>query len=479
MNDERNALLSVLMFIVDMVLATAGIILGVYVCNKDMILTGEVYKCIFVFLVFLVFFFAMYDLYKTRTDEVFGAAVSTTFSALFSTICTLLTAFAFQWDLSSLILWITALLSAWVLLVLWRTSMALLIKKFGVQKKCLIIENMNNTSRLARKLKYASNEGRKSFYYLIDEENNKEIEILLNEKLRNYDLIIITPAVSKELSERIMYKAFMLGKDVSVLADLGNVSTLKGKIRQLDDTPVIEKRNVNINIFQRIIKRCFDIVFALIMGIVFSPAFLICAIMIKLDSKGPVIYKQERYTINKKIFTIYKFRTMVQDAEKYGAKIAEKDDPRITKVGKILRATRLDELPQIINVFLGSMSVVGPRPERPVFADEFSKTIKNYDIRFRVKAGITGYAHVYGKYSTRMSDRILMDTIYIINYSILTDIKIILLTGKIMLLKSAAEGIDEELDKELSSSEREEERRRVTVREMGEKDDNINYHTGV
>ena len=479
MDNQKNSFLSILMFVVDMLLSISGIIIGGYIFRGDIFPEGDLHRYILVFLAFLTFFFMMYDLYQTSTDEVFGAAVSTSFSTLFSTICTFIVAFALRWKLFSLPVWIVASLITWALLVTWRTTIAMLIKKFGRKKKCLIIENMNNTSRLARKLKYASNEGRESFYYLIDEENSDEIEILLNKKLREYDLIIITPAVSKDISERIMQKAFMLGKDVSVLADLGNVSTLKGKIRQLDDTPVIEKKNVNINIFRRIVKRCFDIVFALIMGIVFSPAFLICAVMIKLDSKGPVIYKQERYTINKKIFTIYKFRTMVQDAEKDGAKIAEKDDPRVTKVGKILRATRLDELPQIINVFMGSMSVVGPRPERPIFADEFSKTVKNYDIRFCVKAGITGYAHVYGKYNTRMSDRILMDTIYIVNYSILTDIKIILLTGKIMLLKSAAEGIDEDLDKELSSSEREEERRRITVREMGVKDDSINYHTGV
>ena len=302
MDSQKNPILSIIIFVVDILLSITGICIGedIYssIYKNDIMLTEAASKYILVFLIFLTFFFLMYDLYQTSTDDVYGATVSTTFSAFFATICSLITAFALKWQMYSLPVWVITSLTAWIFIVVWRTILALLIKKFGKKKKCLIIENKNNTSRLARKLKYASNEGRESFYYLIDENNSKEVDILLIEKIKEYDLVFIAPAISKELSERIMFTAFMLGKDVSVLADLSNVSTLKGKIRQLDDTPVIEKKNVNINIFQRIFKRCFDIVFAVIMGIVFSPAFLICAIMIKLDSKGPVIYKQERYTIH-------------------------------------------------------------------------------------------------------------------------------------------------------------------------------------
>ncbi|MBR0303862.1 MAG: sugar transferase, partial [Clostridia bacterium] len=142
------------------------------------------------------------------------------------------------------------------------------------------------------------------------------------------------------------------------------------------------------------------------------------------------------------------------------------NDPRITRVGKILRALRIDELPQIFNILGGSMSVVGPRPERPIFAEEFSKNVKDYDIRFSVKAGLTGYAQIYGKYNTRVSDKILMDIIYILNYSILLDIKIILLTGKTMFTKSATEGFDEEKDREMISEENEIRRREETVKDI-------------
>ena len=155
---------------------------------------------------------------------------------------------------------------------------------------------------------------------------------------------------------------------------------------------------------------------------------------------------------------------MYTDAEKNGAQLATEDDPRITRVGKFLRATRLDELPQLYNILFGHMSVVGPRPERPIFADRFSEDVGNYDTRYFVKAGLTGYAQVYGKYNTRASDKILMDLIYITNYSFLLDIKLIILTTKTMFVKSATEGLNEENDKMLSSEEKEEQRRAETVK---------------
>ena len=132
---------------------------------------------------------------------------------------------------------------------------------------------------------------------------------------------------------------------------------------------------------------------------------------------------------------------MVPDAEKLsGPKFAEKDDPRITRVGKFLRACRMDELPQLLNVLKGEMSLVGPRPERPFFVEQFSKEVENYDDRFRVKAGLTSLSHVYGKYTTCIQDRTYYDLYYIVNYSLFLDFKILLLTTKTIFLKSAAEG---------------------------------------
>ena len=199
-----------------------------------------------------------------------------------------------------------------------------------------------------------------------------------------------------------------------------------------------------LSAFELFLKRFMDIVIAGIGVIVAAVPMLIIALLIKLTSPGPVFYKQVRLTKDKKEFNIYKFRTMIPDAEKLsGPKFAEKDDPRITPIGKILRACRLDELPQILNILKGDMSVVGPRPERPVFVEQFEKEIEDYNYRFEVKAGLTSLSHVYGRYSTYIHDRTYYDLFYITHYSLFLDLKIILLTTKTMLLKSAAEGEDD------------------------------------
>jgi len=455
------------MFAVDMFLTAGVFLLSRVIIHRDYIYSVSATRYILAFTVFLVFFFTMYDLYKTKTDDAFSAMVATAFSVFFSGVCTFFTAFALRWRMFSIRVWFIEIGMLFVSLVAWRTIAALLIKKYGPKKKCMILENMNNTSRLARKLKYASNVGRETTYFMINEENEQEINSLINERITEYDLIFISSAISDDIAHKIMTKAFLLGKEISVLADLNSVSTFKGSIYQVDDTPVIEKSGIRMSNTQRLVKRLFDIVFSLVLCILCSPIFAVCAILIKLDSKGPVFYKQERYTLHKKVFNVYKFRTMVTDAEKNGAQFATDNDPRITKVGKVLRALRLDELPQLFNILSGSMSVVGPRPERPVFADEFSDMVKDYDMRYLVKAGLTGYAQIYGKYNTRVSDKILMDIIYILNYSLLLDLKIILLTGKIMFMKSATEGVDEKKDEELSSDLYEEKRREETIKNIG------------
>ena len=179
------------------------------------------------------------------------------------------------------------------------------------------------------------------------------------------------------------------------------------------------------------------------MLIVLSPLFLILALAIKTDSKGPVFYRQKRLTLNSREFDILKFRSMIVDAEKQaGAVLAADNDPRITKVGNLIRATRLDELPQILNILKGDMSIVGPRPERKCFAEEYAKEIPEFTYRTKVKGGLTGYAQVYGKYNTSAYDKLRLDLMYIENYSLLLDIKLIILTLRIIFRKDSTEGID-------------------------------------
>ena len=209
------------------------------------------------------------------------------------------------------------------------------------------------------------------------------------------------------------------------------------------DTPFLLLRNYGLSFEQRVLKRAMDIIISLAMLIAASPFMLLTALAIKLEDRGPALYKQERVTLNGKKFYIYKFRSMVMDAEKYGAQFSTKNDPRITKVGKFIRAARLDELPQLWNILNGDMSIVGPRPERQNYIDEFCEETPEFIYRLKVKAGLTGYAQIYGKYNTTPLDKLKLDLMYIESYSVLLDIKLIFLTLKIMFMKESTEGVEE------------------------------------
>lgn len=209
--------------------------------------------------------------------------------------------------------------------------------------------------------------------------------------------------------------------------------------------PILKTQRYKPSIEYQIIKRTMDIVVSGIATIVLSPLFLITAIAVKSDG-GPTFYKQKRLTKDGKVFEILKFRSMRVDAEKYSGAVlsAGENDPRITKVGRIIRACRLDELPQLLNILKGDMSLVGPRPERPELQKEIEKEVPEFGLRLQAKAGLTGYAQVYGKYNTTFYDKLLMDLMYISKPSILEDLTIMLATVKILTSKESTEGVGEE-----------------------------------
>lgn len=192
------------------------------------------------------------------------------------------------------------------------------------------------------------------------------------------------------------------------------------------------------------LKRIFDIFISAIALLLLSPLMLIVALAVKLNDGGPVFYKQVRLTKYKKEFKILKFRSMRVDAEKDGkARLASEHDDRITKVGRFIRACRLDELPQLINILKGDMSIVGPRPERPEIAAEYEKQIPDFNLRLQVRAGLTGYAQVYGKYNTNPYDKLEFDLMYINQMGLVEDLKIMVNTVKILFQKDSTEGINE------------------------------------
>jgi exopolysaccharide biosynthesis polyprenyl glycosylphosphotransferase len=209
------------------------------------------------------------------------------------------------------------------------------------------------------------------------------------------------------------------------------------------DSPLLLTREYCLTMEQRFIKRMIDIVCSLILIIVSSPIMLITALLIKISDRGPVLYKQVRCTLDQREFRILKFRSMRPDAEKDGqARLAQKNDDRITPVGKVIRKCRIDELPQLFNILKGDMSFIGPRPERPEIIAQYVEVMPEFVYRMKVKAGLAGFAQVYGKYNTTPYDKLKLDLTYIENYSVLLDLKLMLLTLKVLFWPDSTEGVD-------------------------------------
>lgn len=261
---------------------------------------------------------------------------------------------------------------------------------------------------------------------------------------------ILINDVPAHIENAIIKKCFEKDKRVYVVPKLADIIIRSADSINVVDTPLFLNRNLGMSLEQRFIKRAIDIVFSGLALLVFSPIFLVTALAIKLEDRGPVFFKQERVTRNGKHFMILKFRSMIVDAEKDGKShpAGEKDD-RITKVGNVIRACRIDELPQLLNILSGDMSIVGPRPERYEHVEKYSKDIPEFKYREKVKGGLTGYAQVYGKYNTTALDKLKLDLMYIANYSVLLDFQIMFETVKILFQKESTEGFSEEKIKEL------------------------------
>ncbi len=259
----------------------------------------------------------------------------------------------------------------------------------------------------------------------------------------NYDAVIIND-VSAQIRNDLLKFCYQNQIRTYVAPKMTDIIVRGATDICLFDTPLLLVRRRGLTFMQRLVKRLMDIVLSLIAVIIASPILLIVALAIKIEDGGPVFYKQARVTQGGKVFNILKFRSMIPNAEKDGkSQPAIDNDPRITKVGKIIRATRIDELPQILNILKGDMSIVGPRPERVEHVEEYSRNIPEFDFRLSVKGGLTGYAQVYGKYNTTPYDKLRLDLMYIENYSLMLDIKLILMTIRIMLKKESTEGFNE------------------------------------
>lgn len=299
-------------------------------------------------------------------------------------------------------------------------------------------------------------ETRRDKYAIYDAINIDEGMDAIHEKMKEFQAVIIGDISAVKRNDMLKY-CYANKIRAYVIPKISDIILMGADRIHVFDTPLLLSKGYALSFDQRFWKRLLDLIIAVPMLIIVSPVMLITAIVIILYDRGPVFYKQVRCTIYEKEFSIYKFRSMIVNAESDGvAKLAKENDDRITPVGKFIRATRIDELPQLFNIIKGDMSFVGPRPERPEIMREYCEEMPEFKFRTRVKAGLTGYAQVYGKYNTTPYDKLKLDLFYIENYSIWTDIKLILMTVKTVLKKDATEGIGADqitAEKEVSATE--------------------------
>ena len=271
---------------------------------------------------------------------------------------------------------------------------------------------------------------------------NEDEQTIFN-AINDYEAVLIGD-IEKSLQNNILRYCYKERKRIYLSPTSNDIIINNSYQSQIFDAPVLVCRNNGLTIEQQLIKRATDLLVSLIGLIIASPIMIIVALAIKLYDGGPVFFKQNRVTKDGKIFNVLKFRSMIVDADKVKLRKATTDDDRITPIGKFIRPLRLDELPQLLNILKGDMSLVGPRPERTENVYEYTQMLPEFDLRHRVKGGLTGYAQIYGKYNTSPQSKLNMDLIYIEKYSLLLDLKLLVMTIKILFMRESTEGFSDE-----------------------------------
>lgn len=306
--------------------------------------------------------------------------------------------------------------------ILWK------MRKQGLnQKHILMIGESQMAEQYMDRLRENPKWGYQVFAHLKDEE--KLERILEGNELD--EVVIALRAEDYGKLERIVDVCEKAGVHTKMIPDFGNVISTRPYIEDVQGIPVIHVRRVPLNIMRnRVAKRAVDLIGATVAIILFSPVMLLTALVVALTEEGSVIYRQERVGLHNQVFYMYKFRSMImQDEEKEKAEWSTRNDPRITPVGKLIRRTSIDELPQLFNVLKGEMSLVGPRPERPQFVQKFRDEIPRYMVKHQVRPGMTGWAQINGyRGNTSIEKRIEYDLYYIENWTMVFDMKILILT---------------------------------------------------
>jgi exopolysaccharide biosynthesis polyprenyl glycosylphosphotransferase len=323
-----------------------------------------------------------------------------------------------------------------VVMVLWGYLLDVINERYSVSNRVLLVGGEETNRKVAETLL-----GFRGNKVQIAGKIESVVD-LKEEHLDKIDSFCLTSDLKGRDRETMIEIAVSKGKAIYIIPHFHEIILNSSIWSQFDDTPVLKVRKLSLSMEQRFAKRVFDLVATVPILLLAIPFMGIAAVLIKMNDKGPVFYAQERLTIDGRPLELIKFRTMIVDAEENsGPILAFAGDERITKIGRILRKTRLDELPQLFNVIKGDLSLVGPRPERKFFYEEYESEVPQFKYRLSVKAGITGLGQIHGKYTTSPKDKLTYDLMYIYDYSLLLDIKILLKTIRIVFTKSSSDGV--------------------------------------
>ena len=324
-----------------------------------------------------------------------------------------------------------------VIVLIWALFMRWIYAIIYPPHEMLLIYGDISPDAIIRKL-----ESRKDKYHVKDTVALSAGVDTIYEKILQYDAVLVGDI---PVHDRNQFVKYCFEKNIRCygIPKITDIMIRNSESIDLFDSPLLLFRNNGLTYRQMFVKRAMDIAISLIGIVLSSPIMLVIAACIYGYDRGPVFYRQKRQTKDGREFEILKFRSMIVDSERHGARLAKEHDDRITPVGKVIRRLHFDELPQLFNILKGDMAFVGPRPERKVITEEYTKEIPEFPFRLKVKAGLTGYAQVYGQYNTVPYDKLKLDLTYITNYSLWLDIKLIILTVKILFQKEKSEGVDD------------------------------------
>ncbi|AGY81975.1 sugar transferase [Carnobacterium inhibens] len=436
----------IIIVLMDVFLYHLSILLSFYVrykSNIPMYNYNAYENSIFYILILFVLLNLLFGVYVFYNKSIADFLYFTIIIQLIMTISIMALTFFGRWFTFPRSVLLISLIFSIIILFFWRVIVYKFYERFSGSKQVMVVGTEKDIKNAIFNIGNAKSK-RHIVKYAVVSNYYTNVKKYLDE----VDIVYLASGLSEQEKENIYNLLVREKKKLFLTTSFDNLLLVNPNIMNIEDESIIEISNFEISSEDDLIKRLMDILFSIILIMVTSPFMLITSLLVKLTSEGPILYKQVRITKDGKEFNVLKFRSMSASAEKdSGPVLASSNDARVTTVGKYIRSLRIDELPQLFNVLKGDMSVVGPRPERPFFVDQFQKENPHYYLRHNVRAGITGYAQVYGKYASDFNSKLNFDLLYIKKYSLLLDVKIMLQTIKILFDKVSSKGLDEEEEK--------------------------------